>query len=104
MTRTSQVTKDSTFPSRINILAGMAKSCVPSPQEVVKVRRSNSVDHPVLEEPGLPPEGDTLQFTATVTRVDPHNADTRWDKVTVEIPGYPVPMTPNLAEIYGRSE
>jgi len=83
----------------------MAKSRVPSPKEVVKVRRSKPADHSVdPEERGLPSEGDTLQLTATVTRVDPHDADTRWDKVTVKIPGYPIPVTLHLADVYGRNK
>ena len=78
---------------------------VPSQKDVVKVRRSKPVDHSVSpEERRLPAEGDPLQITATVTRVHPHDVDTRWDKVTVRIPGYPIPVTLHLADVYGRSE
>ena len=80
----------------------MAKSRVPSPKEVVKVRRTKPADPSAPpEQRRLPSEGDTLQLTATVTRVAPHDADTRWDKVTVKIPGYPIP-TLHLADVYGK--
>ena len=83
----------------------MAKSRVPSPKEVVKVRRSKPVDHSVShEDRRLPAEGDPLQLTATVTRVHPHDADTRWHKVKVKIPGYPIPVTLHLADVYGRGD
>lgn len=86
-------------------MPGMAKSRVPSPRDVVKVRRQKPVDHSVSpEERRLPAEGDTLQLAATVTRVDPHDHDTRWDKVTVRIPGYPIPVTLHLSDVYGDQE
>ena len=82
----------------------MPSKRVPSPKDVVKVRRRSGAVEVSQEARRLPNEGDTVQLTATVTRVDPHDADTRWDKVTVKIPGYPIPVTLHLADVYGRRD
>jgi hypothetical protein len=39
-----------------------------------------------------------------VIQVQPHDSDTRWDKVTVHIPGYPVPITLHLADLFGEKK
>jgi hypothetical protein len=79
----------------------MPSKRVPSPKDVIKVRRSKPAE---AEPRRLPAEGDTLQLSATVTRVDPHDDDTRWDKVTVKIPGYPIPVTLHLADVFGEKK
>ena len=78
----------------------MASKRVPSPKDVVKVRRGQPVD----TGRRLPEIGDTLQLTAEVTRVDPHDPDTRWDKVTVRVRGYPILVTLHLRDVYGDDQ
>jgi hypothetical protein len=58
------------------MFSDMAKSRVPSPRETLKVRR----------------KGDTVRLTATVTRVDDEE-NPHLRRVTVTIPGYPIPIT-----------
>lgn len=68
-------------------IQGMPKSRVPSPRDVLKVRR----------------KGDTVQLTATVTRVtDDENPHLR--KVTVKIPGYAIPITFSEAALAGGDD
>ena len=63
----------------------MAKSRVPSPKELLKVHR----------------KGDTVRLTATVTRVtDDENPHLR--KVTLSVPGYPIPITLSEASLTGE--
>ena len=78
----------------------MPSTRVKSPKDVVKVRRGQ----PAETGRRLPQIDDTLQLTATVTRVDPHDADTRWDKITVKVRGYPIPVTLHLRDVYGDPE
>lgn len=66
----------------------MPSKRVPSPKDTITIRR-------------LPAKGETVQLTATVTRVDPNDADTRWDRITVKIPGYSIPVTLHVKDIAG---
>jgi hypothetical protein len=79
----------------------MPSKHLPSPKDVIKVRRPMFAG---TGESRLPSEGDTLQLAATVIRVHPHDSDTRWDKVTVHIPGYPIPITLHLADLFGEKK
>jgi hypothetical protein len=69
----------------------MAKSRVTTPREVVKVRRLK------------PKEGDTIQLTATVTKVRDAN-NPHLSKVTLRIPGYGIPVTLSEATLFGEGD
>jgi hypothetical protein len=61
-----------------------------SPQETLAIRR-------------LPAKGDKVQITAEVTRVGP-GEDSRWDKLTIRIPGYSVPVTAYVHDLLGGDD
>lgn len=58
----------------------MARSRVPSPKDVVKVRRLK------------PKEGDQIQLTATMTKLRPDD-NPLLSKVTLQVDGYAIPIT-----------
>jgi hypothetical protein len=64
----------------------MAKSRVPFPKDVIKVRRS---DQPATK---LPPVGSKIPIEATVTRHGRNSYDTA-DTITIRIPGFETPVT-----------
>jgi hypothetical protein len=73
------------FSTSASYIPGMPSKRVPTPREMLKVRR----------------KGDTVRLTATVTRVqDEENPHLR--KVTVTIPGYPIPITLSEASLAGE--
>jgi hypothetical protein len=63
----------------------MPSKRLPTPRETLKVRR----------------KGDTVRLTATVTRVQDEE-NPRLRKVTVTIPGYPIPITLSEAALAGE--
>jgi hypothetical protein len=66
---------------------GMAKSRVPSPKDTLKVVR----------------KGDTVRLTATITRVADDD-DPRLRKVTLWVPGYPIPITISERQLLGEDD
>jgi hypothetical protein len=68
----------------------MARSRVPSPKDKIKIRR-------------LPAQGSTIQLSATVTKVHEGDHPLR-DKITLQIPGYPIPVTLSAASLLGEDE
>ena len=56
----------------------MKKSRVPSPKDVIKIRR-------------LPAQGEPIQITGTVVKVSDDEPGRR--KVTFRLVGYPIPIT-----------
>ncbi len=68
------------------LYSGMPGTRVKSPKQTLKVHR----------------RGDTVRLTATVTRVDDDEDDPRRRRVTVTIPGYPIPITLSEATLLGE--
>lgn len=62
----------------------MASKRVPTPREVVKVRR-------------LPAKGEPITLTGTVVNVSDDEPGRR--KVTFRVPGYPIPITLSEASL-----
>jgi hypothetical protein len=64
----------------------MPSRSVPTPQETLKIRRS---DQPATK---LPPVGSKIPIEATVTRHGRNSYDTA-DTITIRIPGFETPVT-----------
>lgn len=62
-----------------------------SPKDTIKIRRLK------------PKAGDTVQLTATVTKVQDDD-NPHLSKVTVRIPGYPIPVTLSEAVLLGEAD
>ena len=72
-------------------IPSMAKSRVPSPQSVLKVHR-------------LPVAGQPISLVATVLKVHDQTHPRVPRKVTLRVPGYPIPITISERELLGEPD
>jgi hypothetical protein len=69
----------------------MAKSRVPSPKDVIKVRR-------------LPAAGEPINLTATIVKIHDQTHPQIPRKVTLRVPGYPIPITISERQLLGDGD
>lgn len=69
----------------------MAKSRAPAPKDVIKVRR-------------LPAAGQPITLTGTIVKVHDQTHPQIPRKVTLRVPGYPIPITISERELLGGDD